>query len=59
MARSGCTAQLSPYVLWKPPRGSLAPAATREAAFWYLALLLAVLVVGFVYEWKKGALDWE
>ena len=20
---------------------------------------LAILVVGFVYEWKKGALDWE
>jgi len=22
-------------------------------------IFLAVLVVGFVYEWKKGALDWE
>ena len=20
---------------------------------------LAILVVGFVYEWKKGALEWE
>jgi len=20
---------------------------------------LTILVVGFVYEWKKGALDWE
>ena len=24
-----------------------------------MALFLAVLVVGFVYEWKKGALEWE
>ena len=29
--------------------------------FGFAAMLvfLAVLVVGFVYEWKKGALDWE
>lgn len=27
--------------------------------FWSMMLFLAVLVVGFVYEWKKGALDWE
>ena len=27
--------------------------------FWAVMLFLAILVVGFVYEWKKGALDWE
>ncbi len=27
--------------------------------FWSMMTFLAVLVVGFVYEWKKGALDWE
>ena len=27
--------------------------------FWAMMLFLAVLVVGFVYEWRKGALDWE
>ena len=29
--------------------------------FFFLAMLvfLAILVVGFVYEWKKGALEWE
>jgi NADH-quinone oxidoreductase subunit A len=29
--------------------------------FGFVAMLvfLAILVVGFVYEWKKGALDWE
>ena len=27
--------------------------------FWSMMLFLAVLTVGFIYEWKKGALDWE
>lgn len=29
------------------------------AGFWSMMLFLAVLFVGFVYEWKKGALEWE
>ena len=28
-------------------------------AFWAVVVFLGILVVGFVYEWKKGALDWE
>ncbi|MDB5730677.1 MAG: NADH-quinone oxidoreductase subunit [Variovorax sp.] len=27
--------------------------------FWAVVIFLAILVVGFAYEWKKGALDWE
>jgi NADH-quinone oxidoreductase subunit A len=27
--------------------------------FWSVMVFLGILVVGFVYEWKKGALDWE
>ncbi len=27
--------------------------------FWSMMLFLAVLTVGFIYEWRKGALDWE
>ena len=27
--------------------------------FCAMLLFLAILVVGFVYEWKKGALEWE
>ena len=27
--------------------------------FWAMMLFLAVLVVGFIYEWKKGALEWD
>ncbi len=27
--------------------------------FWSVMVFLTILVVGFVYEWKKGALDWE
>jgi NADH-quinone oxidoreductase subunit A len=27
--------------------------------FWAMMIFLGILVVGFIYEWKKGALDWE
>ena len=27
--------------------------------FWSMMIFLVVLTVGFVYEWKKGALEWE
>jgi NADH-quinone oxidoreductase subunit A len=27
--------------------------------FWSMIIFLGVLTVGFIYEWKKGALDWE
>jgi NADH-quinone oxidoreductase subunit A len=27
--------------------------------FWSMMVFLAVLTVGFIYEWRKGALDWE
>ncbi len=27
--------------------------------FWSMVVFLGILTVGFVYEWKKGALDWE
>ena len=27
--------------------------------FWSMMVFLAVLTIGFVYEWKKGALEWE
>ncbi len=27
--------------------------------FWSMVVFLAVLTVGFIYEWWKGALEWE
>lgn len=27
--------------------------------FWSMMVFLGVLTVGFIYEWRKGALDWE
>jgi len=27
--------------------------------FWAMVVFLGILVVGFVYEWMKGALEWE
>lgn len=27
--------------------------------FWSMMIFLGILTVGFIYEWKKGALEWE
>ena len=27
--------------------------------FWTMMIFLAILTIGFIYEWKKGALEWE
>ena len=27
--------------------------------FWSMMIFLAILTIGFIYEWKKGALEWE
>ena len=27
--------------------------------FWSVIVFLAVLTVGFIYEWRKGALEWD
>ena len=27
--------------------------------FWSMMVFLTILTIGFVYEWKKGALEWE
>ncbi len=27
--------------------------------FWSMMIFLFILTIGFVYEWKKGALDWD
>ena len=27
--------------------------------FWSMMVFLSVLTIGFAYEWKKGALEWE
>ena len=27
--------------------------------FWSMMIFLFILTVGFIYEWKKGALDWD
>jgi len=28
-------------------------------AFWSMMVFLGVLTLGFAYEWKKGAMEWE
>ena len=27
--------------------------------FWSMMVFLLILTIGFIYEWKKGALDWD
>ena len=30
-----------------------------QFGFWSVLVFLTILTVGFIYEWKKGALDWS
>ena len=30
-----------------------------QFGFWSMMVFLLVLTAGFIYEWQKGALDWE
>lgn len=32
---------------------------TGAFGFWAMMIFLTVLVIGFIYEWRKGALEWE
>lgn len=32
---------------------------TGAFAFWSMIAFLGVLTIGFIYEWKKGALEWD
>ncbi|WP_269901485.1 NADH-quinone oxidoreductase subunit A [Paenalcaligenes faecalis] len=38
---------------------AIAQGAVGIVGFWTVMVFLLVLTVGFIYEWKKGALDWE
>jgi NADH-quinone oxidoreductase subunit A len=35
------------------------PHPAQVFSFWSMMCFLGVLTVGFIYEWKKGALEWE
>ena len=35
------------------------PRPESQFAFWSMMGFLGILTVGFIYEWKKGALEWE
>ena len=38
---------------------SLSLGSLGALGFWSMMIFLAILTVGFIYEWKKGALEWE
>jgi len=33
--------------------------AVGKVGFFAMVVFLSILVIGFIYEWKKGALEWE
>jgi len=39
---------------WAISLGNLGP-----LGFWSMMVFLLILTIGFIYEWKKGALDWD
>ena len=39
---------------WAVSLGNIGP-----LGFWSMMIFLLVLTIGFIYEWKKGALDWD
>ena len=39
---------------WAITLGNIGP-----LGFWSMMIFLGVLTIGFIYEWKKGALEWE
>jgi NADH-quinone oxidoreductase subunit A len=43
---------------WAVALRGMAP-EVAHFAFWSMMAFLGVLTVGFAYEWKKGALEWE
>ncbi len=43
---------------WAVTLGDMPP-EVAQFAFWSMMGFLGILTVGFVYEWKKGALEWE
>ena len=38
---------------------SISLASIGTFGFWSMMLFLGILTIGFIYEWKKGALEWE
>ena len=38
---------------------SVCLSSVSQSGFWSIIAFLLVLTVGFVYEWQKGALEWE
>jgi NADH-quinone oxidoreductase subunit A len=44
---------------WAITLTDLSGGTTGLFAFWSMMVFLGVLTVGFIYEWKKGALEWE
>ena len=43
----------------KPTRRKVAFQDISMVSFWSMIVFLGVLTLGFAYEWKKGAMEWQ
>ena len=43
----------------RPDSEKLSPYEIGMFGFMAMLVFLSILIVGFVYEWKKGALEWD
>ena len=41
------------------PVGGRLRRRSAGSGFWSMMVFLGVLTIGFVYEWRKGALEWD
>ena len=41
------------------PVGGGLQARSASFGFWSMMVFLGVLTIGFIYEWRKGALEWD
>ncbi|MDH3590052.1 MAG: NADH-quinone oxidoreductase subunit A [Gammaproteobacteria bacterium] len=44
---------------WAVALGDFADKSTQIFALVAMGIFIGVLVIGFIYEWKKGALEWD
>jgi NADH-quinone oxidoreductase subunit A len=50
---------LYPWAVTHFPAGHLVPEAFRELVFWSVQAFLFLLIVAYVYAWRKGVFQWR
>jgi NADH-quinone oxidoreductase subunit A len=54
---------ISPFIIAvskpDPEKDSTYECGFEAFGFWAMMVFLAILTIGFIYEWRKGALEWD